>query len=123
MTEEDVVTRYFEALEAGVAEDVLALFTDDAVVRSPVYGRMPAAKFYPRLLSDTASSRVSVTERFVSPTGGFAAAHFTYRWELRDGSTHEIEGVDVFELAGDGRIRSLTIVYDAETVREAVEEL
>lgn len=118
-----VIDGYFEALEAGDVAAILELFVDGAVVRSPVYGEMPAEEFYPRLSQDTASSEIEVLDRFVSREGSFAAVHFRYRWTLQDGTVQEIEGMDVFDLAGDGRIRGLTIVYDAEAAREAVEGL
>jgi len=39
---------------------MLKLFTPDAVVHSPQYGQLPAARFYPALLADTGQSRLTL---------------------------------------------------------------
>ena len=49
MTPGQLADAYLAALEAADEARVLALFTGDAIVHSPLYGPVPAAEFYPAL--------------------------------------------------------------------------
>jgi ketosteroid isomerase-like protein len=122
-----VIRRYLAALGGGIAGDVLALFTPDGEVVSPLLGRLPAASFYARLMDSSQQSRFTVVDLMVSATDGpRAAAYFTYHWTLRDGTDVDFDCCDVFEFTGnvaDPSVRLLTIMYDAAPVRTAVGEL
>lgn len=48
-TPHPLVTAYLNALGASDLDAMLALFADDAVVHSPLYGTLPAREFYPGL--------------------------------------------------------------------------
>jgi hypothetical protein len=124
MTPGQLADAYLAALEAADVARVLALFADNAVVHSPLYGPVPAAEFYPALFSDT--SRASLTLRGVTSGTSTAGASlvglwFHFAWRLGDGRDAPFDVVDMLELDPDGLITSLHILYDTVEVRPAFE--
>jgi ketosteroid isomerase-like protein len=108
---------YLAALERADLEAVTALFTDDGVVHSPLYGAMPARDFYAGLFADTARSKTTPKAVFTTADGSRLALHFAFDWTLASGKTVRFEVVDVFRLAADGRFAELTIIYDTAPLR------
>ncbi|MDQ1123524.1 nuclear transport factor 2 family protein [Microbacterium trichothecenolyticum] len=120
MTPSTLVERYLTALEHADLEAVLALFAPSARVSSPLYGELAAAEFYPLLFADTQSSRLTLRSVMQDADGGPVVSFwFDFDWVLADGSPAPFTVVDVAELAPDGRIERLHIVYDTVSVREA----
>ena len=117
MTPDALCHAYLEALNAGDLDAVLALFTEDATVVSPLYGVREARGFYADLFADTERSVTTPLNLFTSP-GGAVALHFRYDWTLADGTPVTFEVVDVFELteAGD-QFAKCTIIYDTAPLR------
>jgi ketosteroid isomerase-like protein len=112
---------YLDAVEAGDADRLLDLFAADAVVRSPLYGELPAAEFFPRMLGDTARAELELLGAAAGATvggGRLAIWHSRFDWALAGGG--DIVGADmvhVAELDADGRITVFTIVYDTAAAR------
>lgn len=124
MTPGQLADAYLAALEASDKTRVLALFTSDAIVHSPLYGPVPAAEFYPALFRDT--TRASLTLHGVtsgtSPAGApLVGLWFHFAWRLGDGRGAPFDVVDMLELGPDGRITALHIIYDTLEVRPAFE--
>jgi hypothetical protein len=119
-----IVAAYLHAVENADLDAMLALFADDAVVHSPLYGTLPARQFYPVLFADTGSSDLTLlgTMRGTSVEGAALLSFlFHFDWVLPNGTRAPFDVVDVAELDDDGLIRSLRIVYDTMTVRPAFE--
>jgi hypothetical protein len=124
MTPGQLAEAYLAALEAADEARVLALFAGDAIVYSPLYGPVPAVEFYPALFRDT--SRAVLTLHGVtsgtSPAGApLVGLWFHFDWRLGDGRDAPFDVVDMLELAPNGQITSLHIVYDTVQVRPAFE--
>jgi ketosteroid isomerase-like protein len=120
----DLVTAYLAALEAGDTEAVLALFTPDARVHSPLYGPQPATDFYPALFADTSRSELTllgVTEGTSREGAPLVCFWFHFDWRLPSGVAAPFDVVDVAEMAEDGRIATLRIIYDTVDVRPVFE--
>ena len=121
-----LVDEYLAALETADVVRILALFTDDATVDSPLYGIVPARDFYPRLFRDTAQSTLRLRSVMVGettdrrPTVGF---WFDFDWTLSDGTRAPFTVVDVAELDHEQRIESLHILYDTAPLRAEFEAL
>jgi hypothetical protein len=116
MTTKALCDAYLAALNEGSVARVLSLFESDAFVVSPLYGTMPAAKFYADLFADTSRSETRFVDLFESASG--VALQFHYRWTLRDGRVVEFDCVDVFRLNPERtRFTSLTIIYDTAPIR------
>lgn len=121
ITVHQLCEQYLAALNEASVEQVLSLFDDDAVVVSPLYGRMPVAQFYRDLFGDTSRSDTSFVDLFESASGSIAL-QFHYRWTLAGGRVVEFDCVDVFALNADRtRFASLTIIYDTAPLRADVE--
>jgi ketosteroid isomerase-like protein len=119
-----VLHRYLAALDAGSAEEVLACFTPDGEVGSPLYGTLPAARFYPALFADSAPSRTVLRRIYVDPDDPREVAlAFHYDWTLGDGTAAPFDVVDLVTLTDDHeRIARLTICYDTAPLRASWEQ-
>ncbi|WP_156802320.1 nuclear transport factor 2 family protein [Leeia oryzae] len=116
----ELCERYLDALNQGDLAAVMSLFTEDAVIKSPLYGEMPASTFYRDLFADTTRSVTTLKNVFTQSTQVPAVAlHFSYQWTLKSGKQVAFECVDVFELSDSrDRFRQLTIIYDTAHLRE-----
>lgn len=125
MNQKQVINQYFKGLEKASYEDVISLFSKNAIVHSPLYGKVEAVKFYKELFSVTNSSKITLKNIFVNPDNPkVAAAHFYYDWTLKDGTPAPFECVDIFEFSpSSGLVDRLTIIYDTFNTRKAFEEV
>jgi SnoaL-like domain len=115
---------YLSALRNADLAAMLCLFTEDALVHSPLYGSLPAAEFYRTLFSDTGAARPTLLGTSQGSTADgkrLASIWFRFEWELPTGRKITFDVVDLLELA-DVRIAALRIVYDTAEVRPAFEE-
>lgn len=121
MSRPAVLDRYLAALDAGSVEAVLACFTAGGEVDSPLYGRLPADRFYPALFADSSPSRTTLRRVYADPDEPREVAlAFHYDWTLADGTPAPFDVVDLVRLTVDGdRIEQLTICYDTAPLREA----
>lgn len=123
MTISEIIQSYLHALERGDEYAVLQLFSEGAIVVSPLYGRIKATDFYEQLFEDTAQSLITLLQIFKGAQKGSASAHFRYRWTMEDEEPVSFEAVDIFEFDSQKKISKLTIIYDTVFVREAFERL
>ncbi|GAA3090088.1 nuclear transport factor 2 family protein [Streptosporangium carneum] len=124
MTPERLASVYLDGLERGDLETVLSLYREGGIVHSPLYGPMPATAFYPALFADTGRARLrlrGVTEGRTTAGDPLVTIWFRFEWTLPSGQPANFECVDVMELADDGRVEALHIVYDTVTARPAFE--
>ncbi|MEW2306857.1 nuclear transport factor 2 family protein [Streptomyces sp. NPDC006655] len=124
MTAAELVSAYLSALERADAEAVLKLFAPGAVVHSPLYGPRPATEFYPELFADTSRASLTllgVAEGRTQQGAALISFWFHFDWRLPSGAAAPFDVVDLAELAEDGRIATLRIVYDTVDVRPAFE--
>lgn len=122
--QKDIIQQYLAGLESGNIESIVSLFSDDAIVHSPLYGDMPAKDFFKSLVADTTRSDISLINIFSSiDQPDTCAAHFRYHWTLKGGTATSFECVDVFQLNELGKIKVLTIIYDTHKTRELFDRL
>lgn len=124
MTPEHLAATYLDGLERGDLTTVLGLYREDGVVHSPLYGPLPATEFYPALFADTGRARLRLRGVTAGRSAGgepLITIWFRFDWTLPSGQSADFECVDVLELADDGRIAALHIVYDTVTARPAFE--
>lgn len=120
----ELVSSYLAALERADVEGVLKLFAPNAIVHSPLYGPTPATEFYPALFADTGWSELTllgVMEGRSQRGTPLVSFWFHFDWRLPSGTAAPFDVVDVAELAEDGRIDALRIIYDTVDVRPAFE--
>lgn len=113
---------YLEALRLADLTEMLSLFTDDALVHSPLYGIQPAPAFYRQLFADTHTSIVSLLDVLVHAGRRSLAIRFTYRWQLASGEWVQFEVIDWVQLAETDQIQELRILYDTAQSRQAWSE-
>jgi len=125
MRAQDLVRAYLEAVEAGEIDAVTALFADEAIVHSPLYGPMAPQPFYEGLFADTDAANLTlrgVAEGEAADGARLVTFWFHFDWRLPNGRSAPFDVVDIAELDPDGRIKALHIVYDTVDVRPAFEE-
>ena len=122
MHAEETIRNYLKALETGSYESAVALFEEDALVISPLYGEIKAVDFYRELFADTINSKITLLNIFIGAENK-AAGHFLYDWVLKNGTKTSFECVDVFEFSASGKIKKLTIIYDTSKIRSSFEEI
>ena len=113
----DIANTYLRALQEADIDKILSLFSDDGIVKSPLYGTLPTAEFYTRLLDDTQSSRLTLRDIFSSTSGSSFALFFEYEWILINEKNVVFEVVDIIHLDENGKINALNIIYDAHKAR------
>lgn len=112
-----VVLTYYETVDSGSAEEVVELFSPDAVYRRPGYapldGSVQLLDFYGgrRVIAD---GRHTVEALLVS--GDRAAVQGSFAGTLRDGSTVSLRFADFFRVAAGGRIVERETYFDAPLV-------
>ena len=75
-----IATNYLKHLQNGEIDQVLALFHEEAVVDSPIYGTKKAREFYRQLSEDTSDSELHLKGLFESIGANSFALYFTYVW-------------------------------------------
>lgn len=110
----EVVERYVELVGSGTADDIVALYAEDAVVEDPVGseprgGRAAIREFYATLQGLDQRTRLLA----VRIAGGEAAFHLEVA-TLADGLTYTLSPVDVMAFDDDGRITSMRAYWADE---------
>ena len=120
----DTIYTYFKGLETGNHELITSVFSENAMIHSPLYGDQPAVEFYTKLFADTNQSDITLLNIFESVDNNYTAAvHFKYHWILKDGTPTHFECVDVFKFDENGRVADMTIIYDTAKLRTSFEAL
>ena len=116
----EICNKYLTALNDGDLNKVLSLFSENAVVISPLYGEILAKDFYKELFSDTEKSETKLLTIFDSSKNDESIAlHFLYTWTLQSEEIVEFECVDIFNLTKDKKLfTKLSIIYDTYHIRE-----
>jgi hypothetical protein len=123
MNRKTITKSYIEHLSNGDLEQVLNLFSENAVVISPVYGKRNYKDFYTELFADTNNSELEIKGIFEDAISGNIALHFNYGWTLKNNSQVYFEVVDILEFDESDKIMKLTIIYDTVQSRELVQQL
>ena len=117
------IRQYLNALEKADFDQLMTLFSDKAIVISPLYGRRPASEFYKELLEDTKQSKLKLLGIFNNSNEKSAAVNFLYEWTLANGEVNSFDCVDIFEFEKEGKIKSVKIIYDTAQTRPDFEQL
>ncbi len=117
LSPEGAARAYFDAVHAGDAEGVAALFTDDAVLRfpmlDPIVGREAIRAFYANVFNFYTRRSDQVTRWFHGESAAAAEIHFEGR--TSSGKDVVFDAVDLFT-ALNGKITRLEIFYDSARV-------
>ena len=117
------VRTYLTVLEAGDYAKMKKLFAKKAIVISPLYGEMPAKKFYKNLFKDTNRSSIQCLNIFYGVNSLTAAGLFQYDWTLKNKKKVSFLCTDIFEFTPKGKISKLTIIYDTSSTKKQFKKL
>jgi hypothetical protein len=123
MNKKEIAKEYITHLENGNIAQVIALFSQNGIVDSPLYGIKKADEFYLELNSDTANSELSLLGIFEENDSNNLALYFTYKWTLKNNQIVEFDVVDIIEFDNQNRISKLKIIYDTVIARKLVGQL
>lgn len=110
---------YLDALRHGDLAAILKLFTENAQIHSPLYGKQAAHDFYEELLSDTQESKLTYLDTLYHKERQTMALLFRYEWQLASGQWVNFVVMDYLQLTPDGKIAELRIIYDTKASRSA----
>ncbi|MEM7102039.1 MAG: nuclear transport factor 2 family protein [Bacteroidota bacterium] len=120
---ENTIQSYLEGLQSGDLETTLALFSENAIIHSPLYGEVLAGNFYKDLFGDTNQSEITLHGVYIGQNPMTASCHFEYRWTLANGEKTTFECIDLFEFDENGKIKMLKIIYDTFQTRKVFDTL
>lgn len=123
MTKKEIALKYLEHLETGNVDKVIALFNENGIVDSPVYGIKKADEFYHILDNDTTNSKLSLLGIFEEETSSNLALYFKYEWTLKNNQEVAFDVIDIIEFDAQNKISKLKIIYDTVISRELVKQL
>lgn len=124
MNFQGLIKEYLNGLESGNAGKLLSIFEENAIVLSPLYGKLSAKQFYSDLFKDTTQSKITLLNTLQSNENeNTCAGHFRYDWTMKDGSLVTFECVDVFKVTAKNKIEQLTIIYDTFGIRDNFNKL
>ncbi|MEW5808294.1 MAG: nuclear transport factor 2 family protein [Actinomycetota bacterium] len=109
------VQRYLDTVAAGSADDVAALYAEDATLEDPVgggevhIGRQAIAGFYKGMEGD----HDITTELLTFRAGGHEAA---FVFAVTVGGAMRIEPIEVMTFDGDGKITSMKAYWGQDNV-------
>ena len=108
---------YLEYLHNGTIDRLLQLFSQEAIVDSPLYGIRKASDFYQELQADTLRSELELLGIFDEENRSDLAVYFRYRWTLKNGEVVSFDVVDIIRFDASQKIEKLKIIYDTALVR------
>lgn len=120
-TKLEIAKTYLSALESSNENVIVSLFAKDAVVLSPLYGRVKASFFYKKLFLDSTASRIELKRFFENDRE--AAINFTYHWTMKNGERTVFDCVDLLDFDENLKITKLSIIYDTAQTRRAFSKL
>ena len=123
MNRREIAKEYIAHLENGNIEQVIALFNQDGIVDSPLYGIKKAGEFYLELYGDTSNSELHLKGIFEENDSNNLALYFTFKWTLKNNKKVEFDVVDIIEFDNQNKINKLKIIYDTVIARKLVEQL
>jgi len=112
---EKTIAAYFAATSAMDCKAWVSTFAEDATSHDPVgapptKGHAALAKFFDGIVALT--EKVGLTEDHVYVCGDRAAVKWTGRGIGKNKKPFVFEGIDVFEIDGRGKIRTLHAYWD-----------
>jgi hypothetical protein len=114
------VQRYLRHLENGDGAQLAALFIPEAIVDSPLRGRVAAQRFFPEMFPGHIRAQIRESEVYslVSNPNRFSV-QFVVTWIAGENTLPPIRCVDTFtyDPASD-RCRELTILFDTHLLRK-----
>lgn len=123
ITKKETANKYIDFLEKGDMDNLLKLFSENAIVDSPVYGVLNAKEFYTKLSNDTLLSELNLKGIFEENESNNIALYFNYKWTLINNKQVDFDVVDIIEFNDSNQISSLKIIYDTLKSRKVVNEL
>lgn len=122
MTKLEIIAQaYAGALASNNYKAITNLFARDGAVSSPVYGNMPACEFYENLFKKNIYSDVRIKNIFKeSNDPHIFALHLLLKAKVPDVQVNDC--IDILNLNAEGKIRSLTIIFDTFPVRNMLKK-
>lgn len=126
MKAEKTVATYFACTRAADLDNIVKLFTPDAVFASPVTDPPGIAhegiqKFFASVTEHFDSIGVSEEFVFVDEAGNEAAVKWQCIGMAKNGRGLKFDGIDIIRFTDDGRIRELRGYWDSSVMLQALE--
>jgi hypothetical protein len=112
------VATYLRGLERFDIDAMVALFRDDAMIHTPLFGALAPRPLFEKVRDSSAQNRIELVDVLVSADGApRAIGYFVYDRGFKDGSRVRFDCCDIFAFDPDGLVARMTIVYDTHLIR------
>jgi len=117
--------QYRKAVRERDLDAVLALFSPDALIETPLKGRCDARSYHEWLFASVKKSTVKVINAFQALNSEICIAVLAdYEWLMNDGKVVNFSGMSVFDFTADKRkIKKMSTFYDPSMVRPQINAL
>ncbi len=127
MAYEKEIAKYYQGIEAQSYEEVIKLFSKDAVIIHPIFGDKPASEFFKMLLERaTKAHKIHIKNQFSDPKEpGRVAVYFTAdAVKTTEGNDFEIKhSVHIFDFSKSGTIEQMIVIFDTYPMRKFFEHV
>lgn len=113
----EIAEKYIDFLRKSEIDKLIELFSEDAVIDSPIYGQMKASVFFKILKGDTSESILKIHGIFERNEDHEIALYFEYLWKLKNGASVTFDVVDIMKFNEKNKITFLKIIYDTVKAR------
>jgi ketosteroid isomerase-like protein len=118
MSHEITVQEYYRVLQTRDYDAILRLFTQDAVVKHPIFGTIAATDFFNRLLNHTKSHKIHLINMMTTlENQQRIATYLRAEFTTKSNSEYDEEGVHIYDFSLDGRIEKITVIIDTYPFR------
>ncbi|SNS50838.1 hypothetical protein SAMN06265795_103132 [Noviherbaspirillum humi] len=114
----ELCRQYQRAIDAKDLSGVLALFTEDALITTPLSGQLPPLEYHRRLFAIARQSISRVLNVYEGTKGNPSLAlYLQHTLVLTNGKTIEIRAMNVYDATpGEDRFTSMNILFDGAAV-------
>jgi len=115
---EGVMRQYYRVLEARDLGGILGLFSENAIIRHPIFGDTAAPEFFKILLDRAKSHSITIKSIFSTTDPPNRAATFLGAQFVSREDTHfDEDAVHIFDFDPEGRVELMTVILDTYPFR------
>lgn len=118
---ENIIKKVFSEIENLNFDELMMYFAPNAIIDSPIHGKMKAKEYYTNLFPTLKSVKVSIKDTFVSLHNPNSLIGYIYlNILMKDGTKTKTESIDLFEFDSKSqKIKSIKFIWDTYPSRQA----
>ena len=119
MSYEQIMRSYYEALVQRDYEFLIKLFSQEAYIEHPIFGKIGAENFLKILLDKSKSHVIEIKNIFYTKEQENRAATYCHvKFTTKDNTEFTENSVHIYDFTKEGLIKTITVVIDTFPFRE-----